>query len=246
MPVIAGDEPPFALVTGAARRLGRAIALGLAGEGFAIGLHYHHSPDQARQTAQEILAAGVPVSLYQADLADPTQIEAMFDEVGRNPAPLKVLVNSAAVMTRGNLRDLSVSEWDTTMALNLRAPWLCARHAARLMQHSGGVIINISDSGTRKTWTGYSAYIISKTGLEVLTRLLARTLAPEIRVNAVAPGLILPPEEMPAEDWQRLVKRLPVEKAGNPGDIVSAVLFLIRSNYLTGQTIVVDGGYQLI
>ena len=246
MPGFTGDVPPFALVTGAARRLGRALALGLAGAGFAIGLHYHHSQAAAMSTAQEIRASGVPVSLYQADLTDPSQIEAMFDEVRRSQASLSVLINSAAVMNRGNLRDLSVPEWDATLALNLRAPWLCAQHAARLMQPTGGVIINISDSGTRKTWTGYSAYIISKSGLEVLTRLLARTLAPAIRVNAVAPGLILPPEDMPVEDWQRLVKRLPAAGAGNPGDIVSTVLFLIRNNYLTGQTIVVDGGYQLI
>ncbi len=246
MPGFAGETPPFALVTGAARRLGKAIALGLAGEGFAIGLHYHSSQDQAEKTAQEIRSLSVPVTLYPADLTDPSQIEAMFAEVAHNQSTLNVLINSAAVMTRGNLRDMDVSDWDAAMALNLRAPWLCARHAARLMPPSGGVIINISDSGTRKTWTGYSAYIISKTGLEALTRLLARTLAPEIRVNAVAPGLILPPEDMPADEWQRLVKRLPASKAGSVDDIVSAVLFLIRSTYLTGQTLVVDGGYQLI
>ncbi len=236
----------FALVTGAARRLGRAIALGLAREGYAVGLHYHHSVDDAMHTAEEIQAAGGTVSLFQADLTEPAQIEKMFSEVERQYGRLQVLINSAAVMVQGNLRELTVPVWDAIMALNLRAPWLCSRYAAPLMQRSGGVIINISDSGSRKTWTGYSAYIISKAGLEVLTRLLARTLAPSIRVNAVAPGLILPPESMPDEEWQRLVKRLPAQEAGTPGDVVSAVLYLIRSSYLTGQIIVVDGGYQLI
>ncbi len=240
------EDRPFVLVTGAARRLGRAIALGLAREGYAIGLHYHHSEDDARWTAKEIRAVGAPVSLFKADLAEPAQIEAMFGEVERRHGKLDVLINSAAIMTQGNLRQLDVDHWDATMALNLRAPWLCSQGAARLMQSSGGVIINISDSGARKTWTGYPAYIISKAGLEVLTRLLARTLAPAIRVNAVAPGLILPPEAMPTEEWQRLVKRLPAQKAGSPDDIVLAILFLIRNKYLTGQILAVDGGYQLI
>ena len=240
------QDRPFALITGAARRLGRAIALGLAKEGYAIGLHYHHSENDALQAAEEMRASGAPVSLFKADLAEPAQIEAMFAEIERLQGRLDVLVNSAAIMTRGNLRQLDVDRWDATMALNLRAPWLCSRAAARLMQSSGGVIINLSDSGARKTWTGYPAYIISKAGLEALTRLLARTLAPAIRVNAVAPGLILPPESMPAEEWLRLVKRLPAQKAGSPEDIISAVLFLIRNDYLTGQILVVDGGYQLI
>ncbi len=239
-------DRPFALVTGAARRLGRSIALGLAQEGYAVGLHYHQSGEDALQTAEEIRAAGVPVSLFRADLTDPAQIEKMFGEVELQYGRLQVLINSAAIMVQGNLCQLTVPVWDAIMALNLRAPWLCAQCAARLMQNSGGVIINISDSGARKTWTGYSGYIISKSGLEVLTRLLARTLAPAIRVNAVAPGLILPPESMPAEDWQRLVKRLPAQKAGTPEDVVEAILYIIRNPYLTGQVIVVDGGYQLI
>ncbi len=245
MPESSADRP-FALVTGAARRLGREIALGLAHEGYAIGLHYHHSEDDAQRTAEEIRGAGVSATLFKADLNEPAQIAAMFDEVEQRQGVLDVLVNSAAMMGRGNLRQLSVAGWDSTMALNLRAPWLCSQQAARLMQISGGVIINISDSGVTKTWTGYPAYLISNAGLEVLTRLLARTLAPTIRVNAVAPGLILPPEGMPAEEWQRLLDRLPEKRAGEPNEIVSAVLFLIRNQYLTGQTIVVDGGYQLI
>ncbi len=245
MPDASGDRP-FALVTGAARRLGRAIALGLAAEGYAIGLHYHASEKDALSAAQAIHAAGGTADLYKADLTQPAQIDAMFSEIERNRGSLQVLINSAAVMLRANLPDLTVTGWDMTMDLNLRAPWLCAQRAARLMQVSGGVIINISDSGARKTWTGYPAYIISKAALEALTRLLARSLAPTIRVNAVAPGLILQPEEMPEEDWQRLVNRLPVKKAGVPKDVVSAILFLLRNNYLTGQTIVVDGGYQLI
>jgi NAD(P)-dependent dehydrogenase (short-subunit alcohol dehydrogenase family) len=245
MPEVASN-PPFALVTGAARRLGRAIALGLSRRGYAIGLHYHRSQAEAANTAAEIQACGVPVKLFQADLLNPDEIRRMFDCVGQEPYPLKVLVNSAAVFKHGSLRDLSPASWDESMAVNLRAPWLCAQQAARLMEGTGGVIINISDSGARKNWTGLPAYVISKNGLEVLTRLLARTFSPGIRVNAVAPGLIMPPEDLPEADWLRLVNRLPAQKAGDPANIVDAVLFLIDNKDITGQIIVVDGGYQLI
>lgn len=236
----------LALVTGGAVRLGREIALGLAQEGYGIALHYWSSITKAQQTAQEIESWGVPCKLIQADLRDPAQITSAFDVVSRLELPLRVLINSASVMPRGNLRDLSVAEWDDTLNLNLRAPWLCAQTAARLMEADGGVIINLSDTGARKTWTGFPAYTISKAGLEVLTRLLARSLAPNIRVNAVAPGLILPSDQTDPADWQRLVAKLPVQLPGSPQDVVQVVLFLIHHQYITGETLIVDGGYQLI
>ena len=220
--------------------------LGLAKAGYAVGLHYHSSKDAAEATAREIEKLGVPVYLFEADLRDPDQIQAMFDQIAGLPLPLKVLVNSASIMPRGDLRSLEVTEWDDTLDLNLRAPWLCARAAAVLMQEAGGVIINFSDSGARKAWTGFPAYILSKAGLETLTRLLARTLAPVIRVNTVAPGLILPSPDVSEQDWQRLVQKLPAGHAGNPQDVVRAVMFLIENRYVTGETLIVDGGYQLV
>jgi NAD(P)-dependent dehydrogenase (short-subunit alcohol dehydrogenase family) len=236
----------LALVTGGAVRLGREIALGLARDGYGIILHYRSSSEAAEQTAREIEACGVLCTLVQGNLSDPAQIETIFEKVEGLDYPLSVLVNSAAMMPRGNLTDLTVAGWDDTFDLNLRAPWLSAKAAARLMQARGGVIINISDTGARKAWSGFPAYTISKAGLEVLTRLLARTLAPQIRVNAVAPGLILPSDETGAEDWQRLVDRLPAKHSGTPQDIVQAVIFLIHHQYITGETLIVDGGYQLI
>jgi pteridine reductase len=235
----------LAVVTGAGHRLGRAIALGLAQKGFAIGLHYHHSESAARQTAAEIEALGVPVLLLRADLADETQIAAVFQQTAGSGWPLRVLVNSAAVMARGDLRAMSAADWDATMALNLRAPWLCAREAARQMG-AGSVIINITDTGSAKVWTGYPAYVISKSALETLTRLLARTLAPDVRVNAVAPGLVVKSEGASEEEWQRLIGRLPLKQAGSTDAVVRAVLFLLENNYITGDTLVVDGGYRLI
>lgn len=236
----------LALVTGGAVRLGREIALGLAQEGYGIVLHYRSSASGAEQTAREIEKYGMPCTLIQADLRDPAQISAVFETVSRLDHSLSVLVNSASAMQRGDLRELTVAEWDDTLDLNLRAPWLCAQHAARLMQALGGVIINLSDTGASKTWSGFPAYTISKAGLEVLTRLLARSLAPNIRVNCIAPGLILPSSETDPADWQRLVERLPAKHPGTPQDVVQAVLFLIHNQYITGETLVVDGGYQLV
>lgn len=237
--------PPLAVITGAARRLGRAIALELARRGYAIGLHYHHSEPEAQQLAGELRTVGVTVQLLCADLSDPAQIDGLFQQIDTLPFPLKVWVNSAAVMARGDLRTLAVEEWDATLALNLRAPWLCARAAAERMTE-GGVIINLTDSGVRKTWSSFPAYSVSKAALETLTRLLAKTLAPVVRVNAVAPGLILRAEDMPEADWQRLVARLPLQQAGSVEDVARAVGFLVESEHITGETINVDGGYQLV
>jgi NAD(P)-dependent dehydrogenase (short-subunit alcohol dehydrogenase family) len=237
---------PLALVTGAAQRIGRAIATALAREGFAIGLHYHRSQAEAEETAAELAASGrTPVYLLPADLSQPDQVEDLFVRVAALAHPLRVLVNSAGVMQPGSLLDLAVDEWDAILDLNLRAPWLCARAAARLMV-DGGVVVNISDSGAHKAWTRYPAYVVSKAGVDTLTHLLARALAPSVRVNAVAPGLILPSKELSPETWNRLVDRLPLRAAGSPDDIARAVLFFVQNPYVTGQVLAVDGGYQLI
>jgi pteridine reductase len=241
-----GEPHVFALVTGAAHRLGKAIALRLAREGYAIGLHYHQSGPAAEETQREIQSLGVPVTLLRADLSQPAEIEGMFAEIRAAGLPLRIVVNSAGIMRPSSVRDISVEEWDQTLAVNLRAPLLCAQAGARLMEKSGGVIINITDVGARKTWSSYAAYSVSKAGLEALTRLLARALAPKIRVNAVAPGLILPSDGLRPQDWQRLVERTPLKQAGSPEDIAEAVLFLVRNGYITGETLVVDGGYQLV
>lgn len=235
----------MALITGAGVRVGRAIALRLAARGYTIGLHWHRSEELAQQTAQAIEKIGVAVVPLQADLRDPEQIEVMFSQVAASPYRLAVLVNSAAVMQAGDLMDITVEDWDATLALNLRAPWLCARAAARLMGDQGGVIIQISDTGARKTWTGFPAYVVSKSALETLTRLLARRLGPHIRVNAVAPGLILPADGMEENDWQRLVQKTALQHPGKPEDVARAVEFLVENLYITGEVLTVDGGYSL-
>lgn len=238
---------PMAIVTGAAVRVGRAIALALARQGYPIGIHYHQSETAALATVEEIKDLGGEVYLLPAaDLTDPAQIEALFQAVSSLPRRLGILVNSASIMLPGDLTTMTVADWDGTLALNLRAPWLCAREAAACMGKLGGVIINITDVGAQKTWTRYPAYTVSKAALETLTRLLARQLAPAVRVNAVAPGLILPSETLSAEEWQKLVKRLPLQRAGTPEAVAQAAISLIQNEYITGETLMVDGGYALI
>lgn len=238
-------HPPLAIVTGAARRLGRSLALALARRGYAILLHYHSAASLATQTAAEIEALGVPVYPVRANLADPKQVDFLYSVVDTLPHPLAVLVNSAAVMSRGKVRDLSLADWDAALNLNLRAPFLMSQRAARRMG-PGGLIVNITDVGARKAWSGYPAYTVSKAALESLTRVLARALAPDIRVNAIAPGLALPTDKMPPKQWQRLVGKMPLGRAAQPEEITAALGFLLDNPFVTGETITVDGGYSLL
>ena len=239
------SDQPLALVTGAAHRLGKAFVLALARKGYAILLHYRTSELQASNTATQIRTLGMPVFLSQADLTDPEQISALFSQVDKIPHRLKVLVNSAAIMPVGDAHTLSVQEWDAAFDLNLRAPFLCAQEAAKRMK-DGGLIVNVTDVGAHKTWSRYPSYSVSKAGLEVLTKILARSFAPSIRVNAIAPGLVLQSDLVSAEDWNRLVERLPLKRAASVEEIASAVEFLLSNEYVTGQTLVIDGGYSLL
>lgn len=242
---MAEKELPLALVTGAAHRLGRALALSLARQGYAILLHYHHSAEKAAATAHEIRSIGAPVYLAQADLIDTNSLCSLFSTIDSLPHQLRLLVNSAATMQRADVRSLSVADWDATLALDLRAPFLMAQQAAERMT-DGGLIINVTDAGAAKAWTGFPAYAVSKAGLESLTRLLAKAYAPKIRVNAIAPGLVLPSENVRPEEWEKLVNRLPLKHPVAVDDIVTALEFLLKNESVTGQIIVVDGGYSLL
>ncbi|MGZ9233951.1 MAG: SDR family oxidoreductase [Anaerolineales bacterium] len=231
----------LALVTGAAHRLGKVFALTLARHGFDIVLHYHHSLDAALQTQLELESVGRRVILAQADLTDPAQIDSLVSNLNS----LNVLVNSAAFMPSGNVDALTVENWDTALDLNLRAPFLLARACAMKMT-DGGLIVNITDVGAQKTWSRYPSYTVSKAALESLTRILARAFAPKIRVNAIAPGFVLQSEIVSEEEWQRLINRIPLKRPARTEEIASALEFLLKNEYITGQTIVVDGGYSLV
>jgi NAD(P)-dependent dehydrogenase (short-subunit alcohol dehydrogenase family) len=239
------DEYPLAIVTGAGHRLGRLFALTLAKNGHAVLLHYHHSAEAAAFTTDAIRALGVPVYPVKADLTDSTQIASLFTILDTLNLRLKVLVNSAAVMRRADLRTISEHEWDMTLSLNLRVPLLMAQRAAERMT-DGGIIVNLTDAGARKAWTGFPDYLVSKAGLEALTRLMAKTYAPSIRVNAIAPGLVLPSKNISKDEWKQLVNHLPLKHPVLQDDIAIALEYLLKNESVTGQTIVIDGGYSLI
>ncbi len=232
---------PLALVTGAAHRLGKVFALTLARRGYDIVLHYHHSLEAALQTQTEVESLGRRVTLTQADLTDSAQIQSLISSLNS----LRVLVNSAAFMPNGSIDSLTIDNWDTSLDLNLRAPFLLARECAKKMT-DGGLIVNITDVGAQKTWSRYPSYTVSKAALEALTRVLARALAPTIRVNAIAPGFVLKSEVVSAEEWERLINRIPLKRSARSEEIASALEFLLENEYITGQTIVVDGGYSLV
>ena len=235
------DMSPLALVTGGAHRLGKTFAVTLARNGYDIVLHYHAAEDDALQTKLEVEALKRRCSLAQADLTDPAQLQQLLSTF----RSLNVLVNSAAVMAAENIISFPLADWDAALDLNLRAPFLLAQACAPKMP-PGSSIINISDMGAHKAWSRYPAYTVSKAALESLTKILARALAPDIRVNAIAPGFVLQSDVVPAEEWQRLIGRVPLKRAARSDEITSALEFLLQNQYITGQTIVVDGGYSLI
>ena len=232
---------PLALVTGAAHRLGKVFALSLARQGFDIVLHYHQSSETARQTRVEIESLGKNAFLARADLTDPAQIQSLVSSLDS----LALVVNSAAFMPSGNVEALTIETWDTTLDLNLRAPFFLAQECAKKMM-DGGLIVNITDVGAQKAWSRYPSYTVSKAALESLTRILARALAPKIRVNAIAPGFVLQSDIVTDEEWGRLINRIPLKRPARTEEIASALEFLLENEYITGQTIVVDGGYSLI
>ena len=237
-------EGRIALVTGAAKRVGGAIALSLAQAGADLAIHYRSSEAEATETADAIRALGRRAELFQADLADPPQIESLFAAIGEAYGRLDVLINSAAVYHRTPLESLTAEQWDLEMAVNARAPALCIRHAMPLFV-DGGAIVNITDIAAEKGWAGYPAYGPSKAALQSLTKTAAKALAKRnIRVNAVAPGAILWQGESEALQ-QRVIDQIPLKRPGSPADIAAAVTFLATSDYITAQTLRVDGGWHM-
>jgi NAD(P)-dependent dehydrogenase (short-subunit alcohol dehydrogenase family) len=187
----------------------------------------------------------VPVYPVKADLAIPAQVESMFTAIDGLPHRLTLLVNSAALMTPSNLLTMNVDDWNQVFDLNTRAVWLCSRAAASRMT-LGGLILNLSDVGARKNWTRYGGYVVSKAAVESLTRVLARQLAPRVRVCAIAPGLLMQAEGQSAEEWERLVDKVPLRRPADPIELLSAIDFLIGNHYITGEVINLAGGYQLV
>ncbi len=241
-----------AVVTGGAHRVGKGIALALAREGAQIGLHYGRSMEEAEATRREIESLGVEVYPVQADLANPGEIEALFAAVQEHFGRLDVLVNSAANFIKEPFDQITLDSWKDALQVNLRAPFLCSQQAARLMTQSrrpadeAALIVNISDLMGVQAWRNFVQHGVAKAGLNHLTQVMAVELAPAIRVNAIIPGPILPPANLPPDAWQRIYEAVPLQRPGNPGYIAQTVVFLAANDFITGAIIPVDGGGHLV
>lgn len=231
-----------ALVTGAGHRVGRAIAVALGARGMRVAVHYNATADGARETLRQVESLGGSGSIVSADLTRADSAEALVSAVTATFGALDILVNSAAVMVRTPFGAITAQQWDDIMALNLRAPFLLAQAAAPHLRKARGVIVNIADLAAFETWPGYLPHGISKSGVVHMTRALARVLAPEVRVAGVAPGTVLLPEHWDPAAAEHLRQTTPLDRAGSPDDVTRTVLFILDSDYLTGETIIVDGG----
>jgi 3-oxoacyl-[acyl-carrier protein] reductase/pteridine reductase len=226
------------LVTGAAKRIGRGIALRLAREGARVAIHYDRSEAEARRTAEECGGA----ELFRANLESVAQIQRMFCEIEEKLGRLDGLVNNAARFTRFDPLDISEADWDFIHSVNLKATFFCCQQAARIMKRQGGGrIVNISSLGGIRPWAEHAHYCASKAGVIMLTRALAKAFAPEITVNSVAPGVI--PFDDIDERGKRMIEYTPAGRGGTPAEIADAVVYFLKaSNFVTGQILAVDGG----
>jgi NAD(P)-dependent dehydrogenase (short-subunit alcohol dehydrogenase family) len=233
-----------ALVTGAGKRIGRAIGLALAREGADVAVNYNRSSADAEKTAAEIASMGRRSAALQADVTRRADVERLFAAVESQFGRLDILVNNAGAFFHAPFEQLTDQQWEGILDTNLKSQFLCAQAAASLMKRQGrGRIINISSLGGLLAWPGYTHYCVSKAGSIMLTRCLARALAPEILVNSVAPGTIQFEGEPPDEDY---IRRVPLHRTGTGDDIAQAVLYLATADFITGQVIVVDGGRSLV
>lgn len=231
-----------ALVTGAAKRVGREIALHLAQKGAHILLHYHSSQADAEKTAAEIRILGSDCRLVRADLSDPAQVEKMGSEASK----VRILVNSASIFYKTPLGSATGTDWDSIIDANLKAPFLLSKIIGCAMAKAdGGKIVNIADWSGYRPYKDYTPYCVSKGGLLTLTKSLARDLAPKIQVNAVAPGPVLPPPDMSEEEKTLITKKTLLNRWGSPLDIAYATAFLIESDFINGTVLVVDGGRSI-
>jgi pteridine reductase len=235
-----------ALVTGAGRRLGQAMARALAGRGMAVAIHHHASSTGAGALRDEIRAAGGRAACFAADLTDAMAAAELPRRVVAELGGLDVLINSAAVMHRVEFEDTTPELYDATLNLNLRAVFFCTQGAAPALRAARGKVVNLADLGGLEPWPGFAAHSVSKAGVVMLTRVLARALAPEVTVNAIAPGAVLVPESYDAAERERLARTTPLGRLGSPDDVVAALLYLLEGgDYVTGEVLVVDGGRLL-
>lgn len=237
----------IALVTGGARRIGRAIALRLGQAGYAVAVHYGRSRDEAEAVAAAVGAAGGQAAAVQADLAAADAASTLISGAVAALGPVTLLVNSASLFEPDALATITSAGWDEQMAVNLRTPvFLAQQMAARLPEDRHGAVINILDQRVRKLTPDFFSYTLSKAGLATATRTMAQALAPRIRVNAVAPGPTLPSKRQSADDFARQGSAALLGHGPSVEEIADAVLFLAQARSITGQILAVDGGQHLV
>ena len=233
-----------ALVTGAGKRLGRAVALRLAQEGADVAVHYHGSERDADEVVSEIEKLGRRAAAMRAELTNVEEIRALVQRVAHEFGRIDVLVNSAANFLPSSVISTTEEIWDASLDTNVKGPFFLAQAAAPWLRRSNGVIVNFADTGGILGWPGYIAHSVSKAGMTMLTKTLAKALAPEVRVNAIAPGTITMPGDPP--EWEQdFVKIAPLKKTGTPEDVAEAVSYLVSAKFLTGHVLVLDGGRTL-
>ncbi len=236
-----------ALVTGGAVRIGRALALALAGRGARVALHYGSSREAAAMTLAAIHELGGSAEAFQADLRTPARAEGVVEEVAERLGPIDILVNCAATFTPAAIADTTESLWDEQFSINLKAPFFLSRAFSRHVgAERSGQIISIADWRAVRPDPRCLAYSLTKAGIVAMTRGLALALAPNIRVNAIAPGSILPPPGRDESYLQELAGKIPLGRHGAPGDVAAALLYLVSAHFVTGQVLFVDGGDHLI
>ena len=237
-------EGKVALVTGAGKRLGRAVALRLAEDGADGVVHYRNSQREAQDAVKEIERLGRRAVAIGADLGDVAEIKRLIDEAGKHFGQLDILVNSAANFLPASMISTTEQVWNAALDTNLRAPFFCAQSAAPWLRRTHGVIVNFADAGGLLGWPGYIPHSVSKAGVIMLTKVLAKALAPEVRVNAIAPGTITMEGDPP--QWEAdFIKLAPLRRTGSPKDITDAVLYMIQAEFMTGNVLVLDGGRSL-
>jgi pteridine reductase len=236
----------IAMVTGAAHRVGRALALGLAREGAHVIVHFHSSAAAAETTVSEIRALGRDAFAVQADVSVAADRRRLIETARTTFGGLDVLVNSASRFERAPIADIGEADWDRVLGVNLKAPFFLSQAAVPLLAPRAGTIVNVADLSAFQAWPSYAHHAVSKAGLVHLTRVLALALGPLVRVNCIAPGNVLPPPDDDGRDPASGPDRRVVDRPGDARDVVDALLYLVRSGFVTGQVVVVDGGRMLL
>jgi len=240
-------EGKVALVTGAAKRLGRSIALALAERGAELVIHYRDSEREAQELLALLKRAGGKPVAVRGDVSVAADVDRIVETAMQAFGRIEILVNNAAIFYRTPFEKVTEEDWDRFLDVNLKGPFLLCRRIGGIMLRQGrGKIISLADLAGLKVWAEYIPYSVSKAGLIALTQGLAKALAPAVQVNAVAPGAVLLPEGTTPEERERAIRRIPLDRLGTPEDIARAVVYLIRNDFITGEVLRLDGGQHLL